>query len=406
MKPWMKWTGIGVAGVLGMGAVGLGVLWRWAGSDDFRARAEQAASQAVGVPVALGRIELALLPLPGVAVHDVRVATQPPLTLRQVEARPAWGALLAGRPQLDALVVREAQLPQQGLLALAARAPSTPKATPGATPTTTPTTDLLPRRILLRQVTWVDAAGRPLTVDADIAFAGEPLPQEARIDVVGGRYAGAKARLLREPAAWQLRAEIGGGTVAGPLRLQPQPGGAWRFGGELAIEGVEVSALTAPARTLTGRLQARSTLSAEFREPGELAKALRTQTRFTVRNAVIHGVDLAQAVRTLGISRSGNTALDTLSGDVATRGPVVQLSNLVASSGMLAATGQVTLQADRQLAGRVDASLGGALGVPLAVGGTLDQPSVTPAGIKLPGSDAAASVGKSLGDGLRGLFGR
>ncbi len=404
MKPWLKWTSIAGAGLLALGALGMAGLWRWAGSDDFRSRAAQAASQAAGVPVTLGRIELALWPLPGIALHEVRVATQPPLSLRQVDARPAWGALAVGRPQLDTLLVREAQLPQQALLALAARAPSAPRAA-GDTPST-PAADLLPRRILLRQVTWVDAAGRPLTVDADIAFAGEPLPQEARIDVVGGRYAGAKARLVREPAAWQLRAEVGGGTVTGPLRLQPQPGGAWRFGGELAIDGVEVSALTAPARTLTGRLQARSTLAAEFREPAELAQVLRTQTRFTVRNAVVHGVDLAQAVRTLGISRSGDTALDTLTGDVATRGPVVQLTHLVASSGMLQATGQVTLQADKRLAGRVDASLGGALGVPLAVAGTLDKPEVSPAGIKLPGSDAAASVGKSIGDGLRGLFGR
>jgi hypothetical protein len=62
---------------------------------------------------------------------------------------------------------------------------------------------------------------------------------------------------------------------------------------------------------MTGRIEAKTTLQADFKDPAELADAMRTQTRFTVRNAVLHGIDLAQAVRTLGISRGGQTALDT-----------------------------------------------------------------------------------------------
>ncbi|WBY00024.1 AsmA family protein [Ramlibacter tataouinensis] len=413
MRTSIKWL-LGLAlGLVLLLAAALFGLWRWAASDDFRQRAQQQASQALGLPVQLGAIRLSVWPAPSVAVDDVRVQTRPPLTLERVEARPVWSSLLAGRPELDALVVRNAVLPQQGLVALAtavqkqeaaAGAPAKPQE-PGASAT------LLPRRIVLDHVTWVDAKSQRLTVDAEVAFENEPLPQSLRVDVVAGRFAGAKARLQREADAWQLRADIGGGTVSGPLRLQSQKGGAWRLTGDLATERVEVSALTAPSRALAGKLDARTSLQAEFRDPAALADALRSQTRFTVRNAVLQGVDLAQAVRTLGASRGGQTALDTLTGNVATQGRVVHLTNLVASSGLLSATGHVTLAADRSLSGRVEAKLtagplGSVAGVPLQVAGTLDQPSVTPVGVSLPGSGAASHLGEKVEKGLRGLFGR
>jgi hypothetical protein len=412
MRTWIKWLVGIVLGLVLLLALAVFGLSRWTSSDDFRQRAQQQAGQALGVPLQLGRIDIAVWPALSVAVHDVRIQTKPPLTLERVEARPVWASLLAGQPELDALVVRNAVLPQQGLVALATglqkqeagAAGGKGKPSSGATPA-------LPRRIVLERVTWVDARSQKLTVNAEVAFEGELLPQTAKIDVVEGRFAGAKARLERQPDAWQLRSEIGGGTVTGPLRLQPQRGGGWRFTGELATNGVEVSALTAPSRTLTGRLEARTSMQAEFKDPAALADVLRSQTRFTVRNAVVQGVDLAAAVRSLGASRGGQTVLDTLTGQVSTQGRVVQLTNLVASSGLLSAKGNVTLAADRSLSGKVTAALtagpiGQIAGVPLQVGGTLDSPSVTPTGVALPGSDAASELTDKVGKGLRGLFGK
>ncbi|OYU73730.1 MAG: hypothetical protein CFE45_36540, partial [Burkholderiales bacterium PBB5] len=116
----MKWLAL-VLGVSVLLLVAAGVaLWRWAGSDDFRQRAEQEASRALGLPVRLARVELTLAPLPAVALEGVQVGSQPPITLARVEARPDWPALLRGRPLLQTLVVREAVLPQQAIVALAA----------------------------------------------------------------------------------------------------------------------------------------------------------------------------------------------------------------------------------------------------------------------------------------------
>jgi hypothetical protein len=205
------------------------------------------------------------------------------------------------------------------------------------------------------------------------------------------------------------------------VQLQPGRNGSQVLTGQLNTENVEVSALTAPSKPLTGKLQAQTTLRSEFREPGQVVDVLTTQTRFTVRDAIVQGIDLQKAVQTVGLSRGGLTNLDTLAGQVATQGKAVQLTNLVATSGALSATGNVAIAPSKALSGRVNvdlASTKGALGVPLVVGGTIDEPSVTltrgaMVGAALgtlvapgAGTAAGASTGDKIGESLRGLFGK
>jgi uncharacterized protein involved in outer membrane biogenesis len=244
-----------------------------------------------------------------------------------------------------------------------------------------------------------------------------------RIELVKGKFEGAKATLQRQPDHWAIRAGIGGGTLVGKFQVQAGAMGSSRLQGQFDTANVEVAALTAPSRTLTGRLEAHTTLHAEFHEFGALADALQSQTRFTVRNAVVHGIDLAQAVKSVGLNRGGETRLDTLAGNIATQGRAAQLTSLVATSGALSANGNVALAVNRSLSGRItvdlaSASTGGAIGVPLAVGGTLDSPSVTltrgalvgaAVGTVLApgvGTGAGAKLGDRIGEGLRGLFGK
>ena len=124
----------------------------------------------------------------------------------------------------------------------------------------------------------------------------------------------------------------------------------------------------------------------------------------------------------MGLSRGGETSLDTLAGQVNTRGAAIELQNLVATSGVLAATGDVAIAPSRALSGRVRVDMtrgagGGAMGVPLALGGTLDDPSVTLTRSALlgaaigtalmpgVGTSAGANLGDRLGEGIKGLFG-
>lgn len=428
MAKLFKWMAIVAAGGVLL-LIGVAVaLQYWLRTDDFRARLEREGSAALGVPLQLGRLSVDLWPLPAVAADQVRLGTQPPLTVDRVEARPLWGSLLAGRLDIATLVVRKAVLPQAGIAALGATMQKKDKATARKPAAAAPPAGAaanpigLPRSIVLDAITWVDEKGQRLTTDAKADLGADGLLDQASFKITQGRYAGTQGEIKREGVNFPLRIDVGGGRITGKLQMQPgKAAGVQVLSGQLTTENVEIAALTAPSKPLTGKLQAQTTLRSEYRELGQLADVLQTQTRFTVRDAVVQGIDLAKAVETVGMNRGGLTRLDTLAGQVSTNGKAVQVTNLVASSGGLAATGNVSISPSKALSGRVNVDLStakGALGVPLAVGGTVDDPSVTLtrgaiAGAAIGtllapglGTAAGASAGDKIGEKLKGLFGR
>ncbi len=425
-----------------LGAAAVVALHQWAAGAGLRERVEREATAALGLPVRLARVAVDAWPLPVVVLEGLEIQAQPALTLARVEVRPVWTALLSGRLEVATLWVREAVLPQATVLLLAAKlkdpsrdAGAPPSAgTDAGTDEPAPGVGRWPRRVVLDGVTWVDARGRGTTVVADLDVEPDGWPGAVDVRITDGAMRGAKALLRREagqgPAlAWTLKLDVGGGTVEGPMSVTPPDAKARElvFEGRLETRGVEVAALTAPSRPLTGRLDASTTLSARI-DPGAasaaaVTDALRTQTRFTVHNAVLQGLDLAKAVVSVGLSRGGLTELDTLEGQLGTRGQTLQLSQLVAKSGVLAASGEVTVAPSRALSGRLSVDVtrgasGGVVSVPLAVGGTLDDPSVTLSRSALlgaaigtailpgVGTGAGANLGERIGEGLKDLLGK
>ena len=390
------------------------------------------ATALLGAPVKADRVSVALWPLPGVAVDGLTVQARTPLSLERVELRPRWLPLLGGELRVQTLVVRRAMLPES-TVALITRHLDDPARRPANAPPEDGAIDfgLLPRELVLDEVTWLAGDGARTTFDAELRLDADGWPARADAAVTLGAHRGTQLRLVRDGAAtaWDLQARLGGGTVQGPITITlPATDARDRsvaLKGTLRTTGVEVSALTAPSKTLSGRLQADTTLAARFpprASADDLIRALRTDTRFTVTDAVLHGVDLAKAVGTVGLSRGGETALDTLSGQVATRGRAIQLTDLQAKSGVLAATGEVAVSPARALSGRVRVDMtrgatGGVVGVPLAVGGTLDDPQVSLSRSALlgaaigtavlpgVGTGAGANIGDRIGEGLKGLFG-
>lgn len=417
VRRWML-AGLAVAGLL-LALVGAAQVWL--GSDDFHRRAELLAQDALGVPVRLGTIRLDLLPVPGLALEAVRIETQPAATIERLELRAALGALLGGRLVLSALQVQRADLSQAAVDAWMAQRSRKPAAPPADEPAGAPSP--WPRRVQIEALTWRPATGTPLTLDADARLADDGLPDSLEVQLRSGPWQGAELALARRQLDWEVRARLAGGTVRGTLTLDRLPAATVpvRLTGRLVTEGVDVARLS--RQRLSGRLGATTTLDLRTGTSGLLLDALQTQSQFAVRDAVVHGVDLARAVKTVGLNRGGETRLDTLAGQVATRGRAVQLSNLVASSGLLTASGQVAISPSQALRGRVQvhlgpAAVGQAVGVPLVVGGTTDNPELTLTRgallgaaigtMVMPGvgTGAGASVGERIGNSLQGLFGK
>jgi len=422
MKRALKWL-LALAGVFVvlLGAIAF-ALHLWIGTADFRARVAQEASAALGVPVELGGLSVTVWPLPGVAVDHVEVKSNPPLSFERIEARPVWSALLSRKLEISTLFVRNAVLPQDAIAAVAAafrKAHPEDKAEAQAAKQTSSGGSMLPDRIVLEKITWIDMKGQPNAVDATARIDADGLPAQADITVTQGRWDGVKLKLERKDNQWTIDGHIGGGTIAGKFTSNKSDKGEPLLDGDFETAGVEVSTFTAPSHTLTGRLDAHTELHANLRDLSAVADTSQSQTKFTVHNAVIHGIDLAEAVKTIGMNRGGETHLDTLAGQLVTHGRVAELNNLVASSGALSANGNVTMDAEKRLNGSVNVNLaqqvaGTALGVPLVVGGTLDAPTVTLSRGALIGAAIGTAiapgigtgVGAKLGEKLKGLFGK
>lgn len=465
-----KWLTVLALGLVLLFAALVFALHRWVSTDDFKQRVTAEASAALGVPVALGSISVDMWPVPAVALNEIKLQITPAIAVGRLEARPQWRPLLQGQLVVGTLIVRQAVLPQAGLDALLAarqarRADLSPpvslllkqkllahvsigpegKNTPNMalktalTPPNTASAAILwlPRRIVLDDVTWINAAGVATALSGQTRLAADGLPDSASVTLIRGNLQGLRAMVQRQTMLgapdqqWGLQVEVGGGKVTGPITLQlPGVNRPLQLQARLQTQGVDVTALTAPNKPLSGLLDANTTVTAKSASSAGLAnlgEALQTATTFTVRNAVLNGIDLAKAVRTVGMQRGGETRLDTLTGQINSQGRAAQLSQLVASSGALTANGNVNVSTDKALSGRIDVALagdsklgkalGGAVGIPLSVGGTVAAPQVTLersaliggvlGTLVLPGAGTAGGLklGGKIGEGLKGLFG-
>jgi hypothetical protein len=399
---------------------------QWLASAGMRSRVTQDASEMLGVPVNLAHIELQFWPLPALQVTELTLQTQPAITLQQLALRPAWAQLLRGRLRLAAVRVQGLTLNQHALDKLISlqKKKLLAQTKQGLEPKNANEDVNLPERVDLDLVDWLDDKGKPTRLGAHLQFSPTGELDAAAFKVLSGQFEGAQAQIERSDLRWSVDARLAGGSIKGWVSAQRSPDASspLEVSGELQTRQLEVGRLTTPV-VLSGVLEADTTLSARAPAWGDVAEQLQSQSRFTVRHAVVHGLDLEKAVRTVGLSRGGQTPLDVLAGQLSTHGMALHFSQLVASSGALSATGQVRVSPSAALSGGVQvvlgaSTLGKTVGVPLELGGTLADPQVSLTRsamlgaaigtVVMPGvgTGAGASLGDRVGTGLNKLFGR
>lgn len=399
---------------------------QWLASPGMRARVTQDASEMLGVPVNLAHIELQFWPQPALQVRELTLQTQPTITLQHLALRPSWGHVLRGNLRLAAVGVQGLTLNQRALdklIALQKKKLST-KEKQGLEAKNVDEDLNLPERVDLDVVDWLDDQGKPTRLSGQLQFSPSGELDAATLNVLGGQFEGSQVQVERSGPRWTVLAGLAGGTITGWVSAPRAPGTAQPMvlTGEFQTRGLEVGRLTQPT-VLSGVLEADTILSARASTWGDMTGQLKSQSRFTVRQAVVHGLDLEKAVRTVGLSRGGQTALDVLTGQLQTYGTDLHFNQLVASSGALSATGQARVSPNAALSGQVQvvvgpAALGKAVGVPMELGGTLSDPHVSLTRsallgaalgtVVMPGvgTGAGASLGDRLGTEINKMFGR
>lgn len=415
------WIALGVfAAAIACAGAAL-ALW-WPSDAELARAAEARASEMLGVPVAIGRLEWSLWPAPEVVLHGVRVGADAPITAARITARARWRQVLAQRELgLSHLAVDDATVPQAALSSFKPAAPV------GAfvPPLGLRLADVPVAHAEWRELRWVGRQGRTLVYAGDVDFDPRWRPRRALLQRPGAAQATHLA-LAREgdEDRWQAEVAAGGRTEHGMLRLQEQPGSGdaparYRIAGAIDFRQIDVTALLGAfgrRSAVAGKASGHTDVDAVGAGPGEIARSLHSRTRFSMAPATVQGFDLAAAVKSAGTHHGGTTPLDRLDGTIDTHGDrggtIVRYTGLKATSGVLTASGDAVVQS-RRIQGHVAVDLvDGIVGVPLEFGGTVSEPTLSLPAAAVAGAaigtaivpGIGTAIGARIGETLRRIF--
>jgi len=409
-RRWIIGTAAAVLLLLG----GLALLaWRLLPSDEALA-AELGArfEQASGIGLRIGSAHWSLRPAPVVVLSDLATAQPRPITVRRIVVRPQLAALWSRRIAIDAVEIEGAVLPRASVRAFRGRWQPEDAAEAMNGPWTLAEIPL--ERLRLRDVVWIDRRDISLAYDADVVFDPGWRPRQAELSRAGASPA-ATLRIEREGAEdrWRTLIDVGGGTWNGETTLQTLDKGRLRVTAQLTPKGVDIAGLVGAFQrrnAVEGRIDGQTALESEGDDPGELIRRLHTRTRFSVKPATLKGFDLAKAVSTAGVDRSGQTVFDELTGTLDTQGTEdgieLRYAGLQARSGVLRASGSATVF-NRRLNGEAAIDLvDGVVGVPFKLAGTLDEPQFSLTGGALAGAAVGTAVLPGVGTAIGARVGQ
>lgn len=404
---------------------------------------EQLASDKLGEPVRIADLSFSLLPLPSATLHGLSIGQTQPIKFDSITVRPALGSLWQEVKVLRAVEV-EGFTVDRRLLALAG---ALGKPSDGA-----------PRLVRVQRVKL-----RAMQLDLDVLKWG-PLRadfalhdhgvEEVTVASEDGKFKlqltpgseKATQDLLITAKDWPLPIKPGlefeqltakgvlrqnnlsisdidgklyGGKLVGKVNVDWVRD--WQVKGEVQashVETKEAVALLTRSVAVSGKLHTQGGFTLRAKEPGKLADSLKGNFKFEVKQGVLYGFDLAQAVKSLARSgtRGGQTRFDAFTGVLQISGKQYHLRQLKVVSGALSANGDVGVSANKRLSGQVKVALTGVAGlveVPLDVSGTLSEPVLLPnpaalagaaAGTAILGPGFGTGVGSKAGQALENIF--
>ncbi|MEJ7686164.1 MAG: hypothetical protein WKG52_03730 [Variovorax sp.] len=380
--------------------------------EELAAQVSARFEQATGVGLRIGAAHWSLRPVPVVVLSDLATAQAQPITVGRIVIRPQLAGLWRRQIGIDEIEVSGAVLPRASVRAL--RGSWQPDDAAGLLGGPWTLAEIPLGRLRLQDLTWIDRRGIALAYDAEVRFdAGwRPREGEARRPGVSPE---AVLRIEREGDAdrWRALIDVGGGTWNGSAVLQTLDNGSLRLTGELAPQGVDIAGMVGAfgrSAAVEGKLNGRTQVEAEGENAAALLRGLRTRTRFSVKPAVVKGFDLARAARTASTERGGQTVFDELTGTLETQvaedGMLLRYTGLRGRSGLLTASGSATVF-NRKLDGEAAIDLvDGVVGLPLRLGGTLDQPKLSLTGGALTGAAIGTAVLPGVGTAIGARIGQ
>ncbi len=415
----LKWLGA----ILGVIVLILAAIPFLVSLDGYIPEIERQISAKLGAPVKIDSLRLLVLPLPHLSIEGISVGEKPFLEVQKVQVTPRLTSLFSEQKVIREISLRGVVMNQQ-LIAMASAWASQP-GSGGPAPVRV-------ERIEIRDanIDFTDFKLPQADVDLELTPEGGLAQAKVRADqgrVIGTLVPRGKDFTLKLSAQnWKLPAgppivltsldasgivnadglvlstidgRLYDGTLAGKLTVGWKK--EWTIAGNLDVRQVEAGpmvALFTKETTISGRLIANPTIDMRAPSAPQLADAINVEADFKVENGVLYKVNLAAAPMVLlnkDAMKGGDTRFDEFSGHLSVDPVGYHLTGLDISSGVLKARGELSISPEQELSGRIDVAVKGTSGLlstPLAVSGTVQDPTLFPTKAALAG----AAVGTAL----------
>ncbi len=353
---------------------------------------EKAAQAWLGEPVKIGAFTLALLPVPRLKFEKVVIGKEPQIRVATIRATPQIGSVLAEKKTFKRLELENVAFPRQYLSVLLlgrgkGESLGVERLTAKGLKLDIPGLNLPALELdasfspggALKSVTFVDAE-RKLSVKllpqggkAAVEISSDKFPLPVGADLALEEFT-AKGTVTRsELALNEAEARAFGGRLLGSARLRWS--GGWSLEGEIAARQMDAAKIAAPL-VAGGTLQGRGVYSMKAPLPERLLTNARLEGNFTVQKGSIANVDMTRLLQGGGPG-GGTTPFSEMSGGVSADLNRVLVRKIRMVAGLLNAAGQVEMDPQKNLSGRLQLELRSRtvqVRATLAVAGTLKNP--------------------------------
>ena len=354
---------------------------------------QKAAEGWLGQPVKIGSVGISLMPKPALKFSKVTIGTEPQMRIAAIRALPELGSIFDEQKSLKSVELEGAVVIPREFLGVAVAG----KGKGGS---------LRIERITAKGVK-LDIAGLDLpALDLEAALAPdgalrsvtlsssehklsaklEPKGDQANIEISAGSMPlpigadlaleefSAKGSLTNSELVFtEFEARIFGGNLQGNARLKWSNG--WSLDGAIAVRQMDAAKIAAPTLA-AGRLDGKGVYAMSARTPDKLFGSARLEGNITVQKGSVTNIDMTRVLQGSN-SGGGTTLFSEMTGGIVADANRTQVRQLRLVAGLLNASGNLDVDAQKNLSGRLQIELRAQMTqarATLAISGTLKDP--------------------------------
>jgi len=353
---------------------------------------EKAAQAWLGEPVKIGAVNLTLLPIPQLKFEKVVIGKEHPMRAALIKAAPVITSLLEDPISLKSLELENATFPREFLPALLQdksrrgslgvqriSAKGLKLDIPELNLPALEVNAILSSNGALQSVAILNAERRlsvklqPQGERAGIEISADTFPLPIGVDLTLSEFLAKGTVTKGELALSEAEARAFGGRLLGNVRLRWSNG--WSMEGEFAVRQMDAGKIAAPLLA-GGTLQGKGVYSMKGLLPERMILNAQLDGNFTIQKGSITNVDMTRLLQ--GSSSGGGTTLfSEMSGVVSADANRLLVRQIRMAAGLLNATGQVEMDPQKNLSGRMQIELRAQsvqARAMLTVAGTLQNP--------------------------------